>query len=32
MNKLDNSWKGVKVNYKLIEVMGEGTSGLVVRA
>ena len=32
MNKLDNSWKTVKENYKLVAVLGEGGGGQVVKA
>ena len=32
MKALDHSWKGIKDKYKLVEVIGEGTSGQVVRA
>ena len=32
MTKLDSSWKTVKDKFKIVEVIGEGSYGQVVRA
>ena len=32
MNKLGKAWKVIKEKYKLLEILGEGSGGQVVRA
>ena len=32
MKKLDSSWKSLKTNYKLTDVVGQGSGGLIVKA
>jgi serine/threonine protein kinase len=32
MIKLDSKWKSVSKGYKIVEVLGQGSSGIVVQA